>query len=156
MRVIEDSKSLIRQLSNVELVELERERECCGFGGTFAVKHPAISGAMVDDKVDDILATGAPRVIAGDCGCLLNITGAIDHRKLPVSASTWRSSSGRGSMTRPESFEQSAERALADDQLRKNFAFAMGSFIMKRKPSSAMRLKPSNYARAARPSSSAP
>jgi L-lactate dehydrogenase complex protein LldE len=85
MRVIEDSKCLIRQLSNVELVELERERECCGFGGTFAVKHPAISGAMVYDKVDDILATGAPRVIAGDCGCLLNITGAIAHRELPVS-----------------------------------------------------------------------
>jgi len=85
MRVIEDSKSLIRQLSNVELVELERERECCGFGGTFAVKHPAISGAMVYDKVEDILATGAPRVIAGDCGCLLNITGAIAHRELPVS-----------------------------------------------------------------------
>jgi L-lactate dehydrogenase complex protein LldE len=85
MRVIEDSKSLIRQLANVELAELERERECCGFGGTFAVKHPAISGAMVQDKVEDIRATGASRVITGDCGCLLNIAGAIAHRELPVS-----------------------------------------------------------------------
>jgi L-lactate dehydrogenase complex protein LldE len=84
MRVIEHSKRLLRQLARVELVELARERECCGFGGTFAIKHPAISGAMVNDKIDDILATGAERVLAGDCGCLLNITGAIAHRGLPI------------------------------------------------------------------------
>ncbi len=81
MRVIEDSKSLIRQLRHVELVELEHERECCGFGGTFAVKQPDISGAMVNDKVDDIRRTGAARVITGDCGCLMNIAGAAAHRK---------------------------------------------------------------------------
>jgi L-lactate dehydrogenase complex protein LldE len=84
MRVIAHSKRLIRQLARVELIELARERECCGFGGTFAVKHPAISGAMVNDKIDDILATGAERVLAGDCGCLLNITGAIAQRELPI------------------------------------------------------------------------
>lgn len=85
MQVIEDSKSLIRQLRRVELVELEQERECCGFGGTFAVKHAAISGAMVNDKVDDIRRTGAVRVITGDCGCLMNIAGAAAHRKLAFS-----------------------------------------------------------------------
>jgi len=84
MRVIEQSKSLIRQLQNVELVELANERECCGFGGTFAVKQPAISGAMVNDKLDDIQRTGAARVISGDCGCLMNITGAAAHRGLPI------------------------------------------------------------------------
>jgi len=83
MRVIEHSKHLLRQLQNVELVELAAERECCGFGGTFSIKHPAISGAMVNDKVDDIQRTGAARVIAGDCGCLMNITGAADQRGLP-------------------------------------------------------------------------
>jgi L-lactate dehydrogenase complex protein LldE len=83
MRVVEHSKHLLRQLQNVELVELARERECCGFGGTFSIKHPAISGAMVNDKVDDIERTGAERVIAGDCGCLMNITGAADQRGLP-------------------------------------------------------------------------
>ena len=51
MDVIEDSKSLIRQLGNVELIELDRETECCGFGGTFSVKQPLISAAMVQDKV---------------------------------------------------------------------------------------------------------
>jgi L-lactate dehydrogenase complex protein LldE len=76
MGVTEDAKSLIRQLKNVRLVELEKEFECCGFGGTFAVKQPALSAAMVKDKVADICRTGATRVISSDCGCLMNITGA--------------------------------------------------------------------------------
>jgi L-lactate dehydrogenase complex protein LldE len=84
MGVIEDSKSLLRQLKNVELVELQNEKECCGFGGTFSIKHPAISGSMVRDKIDDIQATGAPVVISGDCACLLHITGAAEKRRLPV------------------------------------------------------------------------
>ncbi len=84
MKVTEDSKALLRQLSQVELLELEREDECCGFGGTFAVKQPAISSAMVFDKTEDIRGTGAERVIAGDCGCLMNITGSLGHRRIPV------------------------------------------------------------------------
>jgi L-lactate dehydrogenase complex protein LldE len=86
MQVIEYSKQLLRQLQNVELAELTSERECCGFGGTFAVKHAAISGAMVADKVADIQRTGAARVIAGDCGCLMNIDGASRQRGLPFAA----------------------------------------------------------------------
>jgi L-lactate dehydrogenase complex protein LldE len=84
MNVIQYSKALIRQLKNVTLVELSRETECCGFGGTFAVKQPAISAAMVKDKVDDIVGTGASTVVAGDCGCLMNITGAMDHAGVTV------------------------------------------------------------------------
>lgn len=84
MGVTEDSKSLIRQLKNVRLVELQRERECCGFGGTFSVKQPAISAAMVRDKVEDIRQTGASLLLAGDCGCLMNIGGALEYQKLPI------------------------------------------------------------------------
>ena len=84
MHIIEYSKSLIRQLQNVELVELQNEYECCGFGGTFAVKQPKISGAMVSDKVADVQQTGAERLLAGDCGCLMNISGAIDYQKVPI------------------------------------------------------------------------
>jgi len=84
MGVIEDAKALMSQLANVELAELEREHECCGFGGTFAVKHHLISAAMVRDKIDDIVQTGARRVISGDCGCLLHISGALDKRGLDV------------------------------------------------------------------------
>ena len=84
MRITEDSKLLIRQLNNVDLIELQNETECCGFGGTFAVKQPAISAAMVRDKTDDIRQTGAARLITGDCGCLMNISGAMQHEKIQI------------------------------------------------------------------------
>lgn len=84
MDVIKDAKALLGQLEKVTMVPIERETECCGFGGTFAVKQPEISAAMVTDKVDDILQTGASRVISGDCGCLMNITGAMEKRRLAV------------------------------------------------------------------------
>lgn len=84
MGVIGDSKSLLRQLKNVTLVELEREHECCGFGGTFSVKRPDVSAAMVADKTADIRQTGASRVISGDCGCLMNITGALGKQRSPI------------------------------------------------------------------------
>ena len=84
MGVIQDSKSLLRQLRNVTLLELGNEHECCGFGGTFAVNQPEISAAMVVDKAADIRRTGAAVVLGGDCGCLMNITGALQHRRVPV------------------------------------------------------------------------
>ncbi len=84
MHIIEYSKALIRQLQNVELVELQNEHECCGFGGTFAIKQPKISGTMVADKVSDIRQTGAERLLAGDCGCLMNISGAMDYQNVSI------------------------------------------------------------------------
>jgi L-lactate dehydrogenase complex protein LldE len=53
---------------------------CCGFGGTFCVKYPAISDRMVSDKAADIEATGADTVLAGDMGCLLNMAGKLTRR----------------------------------------------------------------------------
>jgi len=84
MGIIADSKSLLHQLQNVELIELQNEQECCGFGGTFSIKHPAISAAMVKDKTADIQQTGAARVLSGDCGCLLNIGGALDYQQQAI------------------------------------------------------------------------
>ncbi|RAX54065.1 oxidoreductase [Helicobacter sp. 16-1353] len=75
---IESSKALIRQLNNVELVELEREEECCGFGGTFSIKEPEISKAMVEEKIADIKSRGVDYLVSGDAGCLMNITGAME------------------------------------------------------------------------------
>jgi len=73
-------QSLLGQLANVELAPLGRERECCGFGGTFAVRHPEISGAMACDKAADAVATGASRVLSTDGGCLLNVQGALEAK----------------------------------------------------------------------------
>jgi L-lactate dehydrogenase complex protein LldE len=73
----EEPKTLLGQLANVELVPLARERECCGFGGTFAVRFPEISAAMAADKAADVEATRAAELLAADCGCLLNIGGKL-------------------------------------------------------------------------------
>ena len=79
MRIENEPKDLLQQLKNVRLMELKREDECCGFGGTFAIKEPHISAAMVKDKIEDIRQTGAKCLIGADCGCLLNISGAMKH-----------------------------------------------------------------------------
>lgn len=76
--------ALLRQLSHVELVEQARPTECCGFGGTFAVRHPEISAAMVADKATALVDSSADRFVSTDCGCLMNIDGFADKQQLPV------------------------------------------------------------------------
>jgi len=80
MGVADCIQTLLAQLDKVEVLTQDREAECCGFGGTFAVKQADIAGAMVKDKTDALRATGAERVISQDCGCLMNIGGAFEHQ----------------------------------------------------------------------------
>ena len=54
---------------------------CCGFGGTFSVNYPDISAALVDDKIDNILKSGADTVVGSDVSCLMNIRGRMTRRK---------------------------------------------------------------------------
>lgn len=84
MGIREEPKTLLRQLSNVDLQELQREKECCGFGGTFSVREPEISAAMVEDKAMDIEQTGADVLLTADCGCMMNITGHLDKKRSTV------------------------------------------------------------------------
>jgi L-lactate dehydrogenase complex protein LldE len=78
MGIEEQPKRLLGQLNNIYIVPLEREKECCGFGGTFAVRYPEISAAMVEDKAADVAATGAETLLSGDAGCLMNIAGRLE------------------------------------------------------------------------------
>ncbi|MBP6116672.1 MAG: (Fe-S)-binding protein [Neisseriaceae bacterium] len=78
MNVHESSWALIDQLSNVTRVVHDHESECCGFGGTFSIKHPNIAGAMVSDKVTALSEAQVDQVVTADGGCLLNIGGHID------------------------------------------------------------------------------
>ena len=73
-------RALLGQLGNVERVEHDHESECCGFGGTFSVRMPDIAGAMVADKTRALKASGAARVVSADCGCLMNINGALEKQ----------------------------------------------------------------------------
>ncbi|MDE2290076.1 MAG: (Fe-S)-binding protein [Burkholderiales bacterium] len=76
--------ALLDALPGVTRIEHERESECCGFGGTFSLKHPDISGAMVRDKVASACATGCDRLVSADCGCLLNIGHAAAKQGAPL------------------------------------------------------------------------
>jgi len=80
MGVADRIESLVAQLDRVEVVAQERKTECCGFGGTFALKQADLSGAMVGDKIDALHASGAQRVISQECGCLMNIGGAMEKQ----------------------------------------------------------------------------
>ena len=82
--LVGEPKALIGQLTNVELAPLAREQECCGFGGTFAVRQPEISGAMSCDKAADAEATGAAIVLSTDGGCLLNVNGTLEAKQSPL------------------------------------------------------------------------
>jgi L-lactate dehydrogenase complex protein LldE len=77
-------QALLGQLARVELAPLAREAECCGFGGTFSVRQPELSGAMACDKAADALATGADRVLSTDGGCLLNVQGVLEKQGAPL------------------------------------------------------------------------
>ncbi|MDY0250045.1 MAG: (Fe-S)-binding protein [Pseudomonas sp.] len=78
------ARALLGQLAQVERVEHDHESECCGFGGTFSVRMPDIAGAMVADKTQSLLASGAQQVVSADCGCLMNINGAFEKQNMPL------------------------------------------------------------------------
>lgn len=78
--LLTEGERLLQQVRGLEYLPLERCDECCGFGGSFAVRFPTISGAMVGDKVMFIEKTGAEVVVAADSGCLMNIGGSLHRR----------------------------------------------------------------------------
>lgn len=75
--VREQPRALLGSVDGLELSEMAETEVCCGFGGTFCVKYPEISTRLVNDKVSNVLATGADTLLAGDMGCLLNMAGRL-------------------------------------------------------------------------------
>ena len=75
---------LLQAVRGLDLVELPRAEECCGFGGTFAVKNADTSVAMVSDKARHVRETGAEVLVAGDSSCLMNIGGALTRQRAGV------------------------------------------------------------------------
>jgi L-lactate dehydrogenase complex protein LldE len=78
--VKEQPRRLLRSVAGLKIAELPGAEVCCGFGGTFCIKYPAISDRMVGDKATEIVATGADTLLAGDLGCLLNMAGKLTRR----------------------------------------------------------------------------
>jgi len=85
-RVGDAPQRLLAHVRKLELLELPDAAECCGFGGTFSIKNPAVSLAMLADKCAGIAASGAEVVTAVDPSCLLNIGGGLSRMGAPVKA----------------------------------------------------------------------
>ncbi len=79
-----EPRKLIRAVRDLELVEMQDYKVCCGFGGTFAVKFPEVSVAMGADKLKAAVATGAEYLVANDGGCLMHLAGVIHRQGLPL------------------------------------------------------------------------
>jgi L-lactate dehydrogenase complex protein LldE len=75
---------LLKAVRGIDLVELPGVEQCCGFGGTFAVKNADVSGAMLADKVAAVLNTNAEACTACDNSCLMHIQGALHRQKTGV------------------------------------------------------------------------
>ena len=80
----EGPRRLLENVRGLELREMDAAEECCGFGGTFSVKLPEISGGMARTKIDSIMRTGARTVVSADSSCLMQIQGALSRAQLPV------------------------------------------------------------------------
>ena len=73
-------RRLLKTIEGLSLVEMRDADVCCGFGGTFCVKYPDISNAIVTEKTAQIEATGADTLLAGDLGCLMNMAGKLKRQ----------------------------------------------------------------------------
>ncbi len=80
----EGPRRLLAHVRGLTLTEMTPAEECCGFGGTFAVKFPEVSGGMAREKLGAIAASGAEYVIGGDASCLMQIQGAMTRAGMSV------------------------------------------------------------------------
>jgi len=84
LRVGDRPLRLLRNVRGIDLVELPQAESCCGFGGTFALKNPDVSSAMLADKMSNVLRTGAEVCTAGDASCLMHIGGGLGRLRTGV------------------------------------------------------------------------
>jgi L-lactate dehydrogenase complex protein LldE len=84
LRIKEQPRRLLRNVAGAEFIEMNDSDKCCGFGGSFAVKYSDISAAMVEDKVNNIIKSGADTVVGCDMGCLMNIQGLLSRRESAI------------------------------------------------------------------------
>lgn len=82
--IAEQPRILLQNVQGLQLVEMHDSDTCCGFGGTFSINYPEISIGMVDEKIENILATGTEAVVGCDISCLMNISGRLSRRKEKV------------------------------------------------------------------------
>ena len=77
-------RELLRRVRGLELIEIDRPDECCGFGGSFCVTDEAVSAKMGYNRVNDFHRRGVEYIVSADMSCLLHMKGVIDRLKLPI------------------------------------------------------------------------
>ena len=84
LRIGDRPERLLRAVAGLRLIDLPRSDQCCGFGGTFAVKNSDTSAAMLADKIADVTATGAEVLVAADDSCLMHVGGGLSRLRTGV------------------------------------------------------------------------
>lgn len=84
LRIKSGPRKLLSNVRGLTLSEMGAAEECCGFGGTFSVKFPDVSGAMARTKMESIHKTGAATIVSVDSSCLMQLQGVIDRAGLPI------------------------------------------------------------------------
>lgn len=80
----EEPRMLLSKVKGLELIEMEKSDQCCGFGGTFSIKYEPISVAMIEQKVNNAMDTGAEYIVSTDMTCLANMESYIKKQKLDI------------------------------------------------------------------------
>ena len=86
LNIKSEPRRLLRNVRGAEFVEMENAEACCGFGGTFSVKYPEISVAILDQKIEAIERAGVDAVVSGDASCLMQIGGRLSRKGSQVRA----------------------------------------------------------------------
>lgn len=86
LNVHSEPRRLIRKVRGAEFIEMSNADTCCGFGGTFSVKYPEISVAILDNKIEAIEKAEVRAVVSGDASCLMQIGGRLTRKKSEVRA----------------------------------------------------------------------
>ncbi len=84
LHIKDGPRRLLGNVKGLTLKEMDAAEECCGFGGTFSVKFPEVSGAMARTKIESIQRTGAATVVSIDSSCLMQLQGAISRAGLHI------------------------------------------------------------------------
>ena len=83
LKVRDEPRKLIRGVQGCQLIELPHSEHCCGFGGMFSIKLPDISVGIAEEKIKNIVASGAQVLVACDTSCLMHIAGAMSRKNIP-------------------------------------------------------------------------
>ncbi len=84
MGIEQQPRVLLDAVEGLETLPLDGADECCGFGGLFAVEMPEVSAALMRRKLDNVTATGADLLMAGDVSCLMHLAGGLRRQGSPI------------------------------------------------------------------------